>query len=536
MAISGINTNRITGLATGMDTDQVVKNMLKAHKIKVDRFKQKKQVDEWKQETYVELTQNLRKLKSDYMDIVKSGDNNLLLNSTYSTLKNDILEADRKNLDVKGSIGAIQGNYKVKVNNLASNASIHSNLPEGTKLDVDKPISDYIGAVGEGQNENLKITVGDDVFEFNMNSDMTLGDFLKELKNTTVKDSNGNSKSLSSVLNIGASTITNKIVFQTVKTGSNSSIKVEGSIAEKLGMSSGLPVEAKGTDAEIEVKIPGETEYSKVTSESNLFTRDNITFALKEADSTKEISFNLRPDATEVAGKVEKFINSYNELVKKIEDLLSEKTTGYKPLTDEEKDSLSEKQIEKWENQAKKGLFRNDKQLESMILSLRRAFSDGIEGVSTDYRKIGIDTKKDSNTITFDKDKFKTAFEVNGEEIFNLLTKDTKLNINYESTANEKRQAYNERGIFRRISSILDEYAGGEGVFVKKAGFENSRYAFENDLTKSILKQEKAIAQMENKMFNKEKVYYSQFAKLEEAMNKLNAQSNWLASQLGGIK
>lgn len=535
MSINGVNSNRITGLATGLDTDQLIKNMMRAEQTKVDKYKQVRQLDQWKQEFYVDITKDLRNLKSDYFDILKSGDNNLLKYSNYNTFKSTIIDEDKKYLDVSANVGAIKGNYKVKLEKLASSAKVQSNLGENTELNLNEKLSKYTGSNANiDEEQNLKITVGKDIFEFKVpkDSDMTLDDFIREVKSTKIKDKNGDEKNLGSIISINSSTISNKLTIETIETGDNASIKIEGTVAEKLGIATSG--EVNGNDAEIYVKLPGEKEYARVTSNKNIFIKDNITFNLKEVTEGKEISFGLQPDATEVVDKISKFVDSYNELIEKIETLTNETKTGYKPLTDEEKSAMTKEQIDKWESQAKKGLFKNDRQLQSMISGLRRSFSDGIQDIDIGFRKIGLDTKKDSNTISLDRDKLKAAFESNGEQIFNMFTKDTNDNITHNITADEKVNIYKERGIFRRINSIIDDYSGSEGVFVKKAGYDNSRWSFTNDYTKSIYKQDKVIKEMEYKMSRKETSYYTMFAKLEKSMNSLNSQSDWLVAQLGG--
>ncbi|WP_052737997.1 flagellar filament capping protein FliD [Bacillus sp. SA1-12] len=57
-----------------------------------------------------------------------------------------------------------------------------------------------------------------------------------------------------------------------------------------------------------------------------------------------------------VVENITRFINSYNELIEKIQSKVNEeKYKGYLPLTDTEREELSEKQQEKWEEMAKSG-------------------------------------------------------------------------------------------------------------------------------------------------------------------------------------
>ena len=52
---------------------------------------------------------------------------------------------------------------------------------------------------------------------------------------------------------------------------------------------------------------------------------------------------------------------------------------GYEPLTDDEKDSMSDTEVEKWEAKVKDSLLRRDDSLESLISSMTTAMSKGYE-------------------------------------------------------------------------------------------------------------------------------------------------------------
>ena len=55
-----INSNRITGLATGMDIDEMVTNMLTNEKNKIDKAEQKKQTQVWQQEIYRDVITDVK--------------------------------------------------------------------------------------------------------------------------------------------------------------------------------------------------------------------------------------------------------------------------------------------------------------------------------------------------------------------------------------------------------------------------------------------------------------------------------------------
>ena len=60
------NTLRITGLATGLDTDNVVKQLMQVEKMKVDKVLQEKQLIQWQQDLYREIIGDINTFKSTY--------------------------------------------------------------------------------------------------------------------------------------------------------------------------------------------------------------------------------------------------------------------------------------------------------------------------------------------------------------------------------------------------------------------------------------------------------------------------------------
>jgi len=75
-AASGL---RIGGLASGIDTDSIIKDLMKAQRIPVDKLKQNKQVFQWQQEGYREINNSLRAFRDKVF--------NMKLQATYLAKK-----------------------------------------------------------------------------------------------------------------------------------------------------------------------------------------------------------------------------------------------------------------------------------------------------------------------------------------------------------------------------------------------------------------------------------------------------------------
>ncbi len=70
MSVSGLSgsTNRITGLASNMDTDAMVKAAMTADMAKYNKILQNRQLDEWRVESYREITSSLQSFYTEYFD------------------------------------------------------------------------------------------------------------------------------------------------------------------------------------------------------------------------------------------------------------------------------------------------------------------------------------------------------------------------------------------------------------------------------------------------------------------------------------
>lgn len=111
---------RLPGLATGMDTDTMIKNMMKPYTMRVDQMKQKSQILAWQQDAYRNVMDGVSNITKKYFDLL-NGDNYMLSSKNFSSLKPSGIP-DTSNIKINAGSGAISGNYSLKVTELASKA------------------------------------------------------------------------------------------------------------------------------------------------------------------------------------------------------------------------------------------------------------------------------------------------------------------------------------------------------------------------------------------------------------------------------
>ncbi|MCY6370399.1 flagellar filament capping protein FliD [Clostridium ganghwense] len=350
---------------------------------------------------------------------------------------------------------------------------------------------------------------------------------------------------------------TGKISIKPKEFNSDISISFEGTdtdVVSGLGLKSSAST--MGQDAVVKIESPGDSEIT-ITEKSNNFTANGVTYDVK---STGETSLTVNSDEQKVVDKVREFVDDYNKLIEKLQKKLTEKRPKvgeYKPLTDEQKKAMSKEDIEKWEAKGKQGILRNDDLLERMFTELRGAFTSSVKDSSIYFGKygdnaVGVDMYGDykrTGQIDIKEDALLKAIKSNSGEVEKFFFNESNSFVSSSKTyvGSEK---YNEDGIFTRMKCIFQDYVGraglGEDGKFSLSGsmniYANKQFDFslsgggrasKNTISDQIHKQNIAIQNALKKMYAKQEKYYQQFSRLETAMNNLNAQSAYLAQQLG---
>lgn len=121
---------RITGLATGLDMDEIIKNSMKPYRVKVDQMTQKKDVVEIKQKLYRDIMSDASKFYDKYFDLTKS--DSLLKSSNYKAVS---FTSSSDSVKVTVGSGAKPGNYTVTGSAAtAAKAVIKENVSNGNKI------------------------------------------------------------------------------------------------------------------------------------------------------------------------------------------------------------------------------------------------------------------------------------------------------------------------------------------------------------------------------------------------------------------
>jgi flagellar hook-associated protein 2 len=317
--------------------------------------------------------------------------------------------------------------------------------------------------------------------------------------------------------------------FTIAPTGSNDSrFKIENVSGNVFGASGVLKIAEFDVPSSFHAGQNAKLTINGVEIErdSNSFTIDGVGYTLnRKTEAGEEIYATLSKDVQPAIDKIKKFVEGYNTLIKKLEDLISTRKgtdeRKYIPLTEEEQSVLSEDQIKQWEDIAKKGLLYGDTGIQRMLTNLRGALVGTVESAGLSPSAIGIKTgnyfEGTKGQIVLDEDKLRAALERDPEQVMKVFQA--------EGTTS------GTQGLLGRIDSIMSNYSTGKVV--------NGTYRMgPGELALSNLKsQMKASADrvvtLQEKMAEAEEKYYLKFAAMEAALSKMNEQSSWLASLTG---
>ncbi len=285
----------------------------------------------------------------------------------------------------------------------------------------------------------------------------------------------------------------------------------------------------QGTDTEMTYTLNGVTK--SVTRSTKDFSIDGININLNEKaagsiTTENPATFTVTSNTDEVVDRVKKFVEEYNEIISLIGTKTSEKpSSGYQPLTPEQKDEMSEDEIKDWDVEAKKGMLYGDSKLNNVFNKLRNIMSSKTSVSNLSLADIGISAAsyETRGKLTFNEEKFKSKLAENSDEITALFTGNSS-----ETDAIP--------GLSLQIQSIMKENigtAGTTGILIDEAGMDSSITSDDNYLSERMKEYDEKLEALKEDLEDEKERYYKKFTALEKALNNLNAQSSWLTDMMG---
>lgn len=493
---------RITGMASGLNTEQIIKDLMKVQREPVNRLTRSKIYTEWKRDSYREMNT----LLADLQNSLKT----LRLSSSFNKKVASSENESYVSATVRGTPSL--GSYTVEVESLAVAGK--------------PPFAEFNTGVSDSKQQ-----IGGSGFEITLqkgtNEDGTPKEVSISVSGSDTIDS-VISKINSSNIGVKASFFNGKLVMTSTDT-ETFSLDVSDSGSNVLGLTSGSSSANEG-GSPAKFKING-VEYESAT---NTFTFDGIDFTLRQENVGKPIVVSTKTDEDAIFNMIKDFVDKYNSVIDTINKKISEpRYRSYQPLLDEEKEELPEKTAEKMDNMARSGILLRDPILSNGLVEMRRALSSPlkVEGVNTAFdtlSEIGIGgppsgkyAYQENGKLYIDENKLRESIRNNGDDVLKLFT-------NYSSTTDNAKK-FNESGVAERLYNQLNTLMD---KVTKEAGSAGS-IADDSSLGKKIKLIDDDIERWEARLKMIEDRYWKQFTAMESAMSKAQSQGSWFAQMLG---
>lgn len=509
---------RLTGMYSGLDTDTIIQELVAAKRTKVDDKTKEQKKLKIKQDTWSELNKKLKSLQSRVAG--------MRLSDAYTKRTTKVSNSSIANV-ITGD-GAVNGVQTLKVNKLAKIGYLTGGKvsKSGGNANALSTLKDLGMADGDGK---ISLETNGKTVDINISEETTISDVLSQLK--------------SAGLNASFDENQQRLFISSKDYGSNSDFKITAGDAVGQEALKKLGLETTSLSAEDFAKLPAEEREkyaTKVdgqdaeivlngatfTSKNNVFDINGLTItALTESSETVTLTTEMDTDG--IYDMIKGFLKQYNEVMNEMDKLYNASSAkGYEPLTNDEKMSMSDSEIEEWEKKIKDSILRKDENLSTVSSSLREIMSGGISvGGKTMYLfDFGIDTlgyfdaeENERNMYHIDGDADDAETSGKADKLRGMIASDPDTVINFFSQLSQ--QLYGK--MFDMSKSVNGYRSYGNFYDDKKMQSDYDDYTSK-------------IKDLEDKLTAYEDKWYAKFSKMETAMAKMQSSQNALAGLLGG--
>lgn len=494
---------RLTGLMSGMDTESIIKELVSARQTKVDTAVKAQTKLQWKQDAWKDLNTKLKSLQTKYIS-------NMRFTTAFSKLTSK--SSDDKKVSVITGENAVQGVQEMTVSKLAKTAYLTGaeiKGANGDKLTAMSTIKDINPGFSGG---TISVDMGGEKKEIAVAADATISDVMTELKKFN--------------LNVSFDEKNQRMFVSSKESGTANDFTLSGTGMALTAL--GLSVKNNGANKidgqDAEITLNGAT----FKSATNTFDINGLTLtALNETADGEVITITTEQDTDGIYDMVKNFLKEYNSIINEMDKLYNaDSAKGYDPLTDAEKEAMSESEIEKWEEKIKNSLLRRDSNLSMISSALKSTMSAGIEvnGKKMTLTDFGINTlgyfeaaDNEKNAYHIDGDADDASTSGNADKLKSMISNDPDTVVSFFT------------GLAKNLHTAMSEQSKSvEGYRSYGSFYDDKKMKSDyNDYTTKI-------AELEEKLADYEDNWYAKFSAMETALAKMQSNSNAVMSLFGG--
>ncbi|MCL2049783.1 MAG: flagellar filament capping protein FliD [Defluviitaleaceae bacterium] len=556
---------RFAGLSSGMDTQSMVQQLMRAESMKMDRLTKRRTLVQWRQEQMHNVITRLNDFRKDNTDYIRA--NSITNDNSWNTRAATVESASGekvKGIAVKADPNAEVGSFDIEVVSLAAGDAVQGKKLFSYDISLSTPMHIAVGADrGDGSafsNQNTSILINGRSILIEQTD--SVQDFINK-----VNESEAGVK-------ISYDTMRKEFLMESTTTGANATIHTQNDtwgIMERIGLDNirnNTDNTMKTGEITDDPRLVQQAKNAKVLYDvngvftavelqdqsSNTFEINGVTITLSRGVTEGEIyTINVETDTEQIMETIKEFVEQYNHLVRYINALhtTSRPRHGnavsgklYEPLTDEERKGLSDTELERWDEQAKTGLLHRDRDLRSLQSQMRSAMFAPVKvtgGKDNDYVSlfdVGITTVGRDGTpgdgligiLQIDEAKLLEMLEKDPERVKSLFARSPiDAGGMLGGTIEERNARADHVGLGFRLDDILRTYGDDDqGPLRQRAGYTRGLMVSENTMSQQLRDFDNRLSAMERYLARRENHYYSMFSRMEQAIAQSNSQMDSL--------
>ena len=376
---------------------------------------------------------------------------------------------------------------------------------DGTRKDTAVNGSSKLSDLGiGGEGSSISFTYGKNTVQIDTGDNTTINDVLAKLRSA------------------GADASFDETTGS-FKIGGSENFSFSGSqdVIDGLGLKNSVgPSVITGQDASI---ILNGAEF---TSSTNAFDINGMAISVKGlTDEGEELTLSTDVDTDAIYKNIKSLLSEYSKLMNELSKLYNaDSARKFDPLTDEEKDAMTDDEVEKWETKIKDSLLRRDDNVAAVMNAMKNATmgSYTVNGKSMTLADFGVGTlsyfaagenERGALHINGDSDDEAVSGETN--KLKQMLTSDPDAVASFFS---QLMTDLSDR--FNTMSSSTTNRSYGNFYDDKKVKEEMTSY-------------EKKVSDFEIYLADIEDKYYKQFTRMETSLAKLNNTQTQLGNYFG---
>lgn len=272
--------------------------------------------------------------------------------------------------------------------------------------------------------------------------------------------------------------------------------------------------------ADTEIVYNGAT----LTSNNTSIEVAGVTLNLLGTTAAGEsVNVTVSNDTSAVYDTIKEFITEYNSILKTMNTYYdAASASSYEVLTDEQKEAMSDDEVDKWNTKIKDSLLRRDSTLSSLISVMKTDMMGSYKasnGKTYSLANLGISTSSknynEGGLLHIKGDEDDDEFADSTNTLMKMLEEDPDtVKEVLSGLASNLYDSLNKKMSTSTMSSALTFYN-------------------DKEMASQLSDYKKEISNWESKLSDMEEKYYSQFSAMETALAKLQSQQNTLSSYLG---